>query len=88
MLLIDFENNKIDDKCEKNEKVKKSYLIVKRDKREKIFNFFDFEIIFVHDIEFFDVTNDVIVVINEVINASKTNDFIEIVENEKNEIDC
>ena len=55
MLLIDSWNCKI----EKNEKVEKSYLIVKRDKREKIFDFFDFETIFVHDIDIFDVVNKV-----------------------------
>ena len=53
---------------------------MKRDKREKIFDFFDFEIIFAHDIEFFDVIIDVI-------DANKTNDFIEFVENEKRKID-
>ena len=40
--------------------MKKSNFIAKRDKREKIFDFFDFETIFVHDIDFFDVVIDVI----------------------------
>ena len=55
MLLIDFWNDKINDKCDENEKIKKSYFDVKHDKRENVVNVFDFEIISTHDIDFFDV---------------------------------
>ena len=61
MLLIDFWCNKIDDfdeKCEENKEIKRSYFNVKRDKRENVINDnFDFEIISIHDIDFFDVAN-------------------------------
>ena len=68
---------------------------MKRDKRDDFDVMTNFEIISTHDNRFFDVTfdviNEIIVVANDVINdvidASKTNDFIDIVENEKNEID-
>ena len=68
---------------------------MKRDKRDDFDVITNFEIISVYDNRFFDVafdvTNEIIViandVINNVINASKTNNFIDIVENEKNEID-
>ena len=62
MLLNDFKNCEI----EKNEKVKNA---VKRDMREDVFDFIDFEITFFHDIEFLNVAEieacDVIDVINE-----------------------
>ena len=59
MLLIDFWDCKIDCKCEKNEKVKKSYLIVKRDKRDDFDVMTDFKTISIHDNVFFDVAIDV-----------------------------
>ena len=66
MLLINFWNDKIDDKCDENEEIKKSYFIVERNERENVVNVFDLEIISVHDIEIFYVLkeeNDAVVVI-------------------------
>ena len=66
-----------------------SYLIVIREKRENVFDF-DRETIFVHDIEFRDVKNDVIVVDikNEKTNektSEKTNVVIDVFDVEENE---
>ena len=69
MLLIDSWNCKIDDKYNEDEKVKRSYFNIERDKRENVVNDnFDFEIIFVHDINFLDIVIDVI---NKVIDEDK-----------------
>ena len=82
MLLIKLEIFKVDDKYEKNDEIKKSYLIVKRDKREDFVDVFDREITSIYDIEFFDVVvcnandaNEKTNEKNEVINAIVTNDF-------------
>ena len=45
MLLIDFWYNKIEKNKKNIENVKKLYLIVKRDKRKRVINNFDFKII-------------------------------------------
>ena len=90
LLLINSKDSKIDANCEKNEEVEKSIVIVKRDKREGEIDCFDREIIFAHDIDFFDVLSDVIDffdvitdVVNGAVDAEKTADFIEIDENEE-----
>ena len=82
ILLIDLKNCKID-KCKKVKKeIKKSYVIVivNRDKRENVVDCFDCEIIFVYNIDFRNVVNDVK---NEKINekTAKINE-----KNETNEI--
>ena len=80
MLLINSKNNKIDVNCEENEKVNKLYvMIVSFDKRKNEINCFNRETIFVHDIDFFDV-------VNNVIDVEKTTNFVEINENDKIEI--
>ena len=61
ILLIDLKNCKINE-CEKVEKeIKKLYviIIVSRDKRENVIDCFDCEIIFVHNIDFRNVVNDI-----------------------------
>ena len=70
-------------------------MIVKRDKRENEIDCFNFETIFVHNIDFLDVVNDItnddffdiiIDVVNDVIDVKKAINFIEVDENEKFEI--
>ena len=57
MLLINIKVCKIDE-CEKVEKeIKRSIVIVNRDKRKNVVNF-DHETIFVYNIDFFDVVNE------------------------------
>ena len=67
MLLIALLNCKI----EKDDEVERLYLTIKRDKRDDVFDFFDRETTSVHDIDFFDVVNDVtnnvVVVVDDVI---------------------
>ena len=78
MLLIEFDCCRVDDNCDENEKVKKSYLIVNRDKRDDFDDVIDRETISAQNIDFFDVACDVIDVkdkineINEVNNAVVT----------------
>ena len=55
--LTNIKSCKIDECEEIDEKVKKSIVIVKRDKRENIVNF-NRKTIFVHDIDFLDVVNE------------------------------
>ena len=63
-------------------------VIVSRDKRENEINCFDREIIFVHDIDFLDVLNDVIDFFDVIIDAvDGAVDFIEIDKGEELEVD-
>ena len=91
--MINSKNNKIDANCEKNEKVKRPYvMIVNRDKREREIDCFDRDAISAHNIDFFDVVNDVhdvektndsIDFFNVIIDVEKAIDSIEVDENEK-----
>ena len=64
-LLINFLNCKIDVKCEKNKKIDKLVVIVKRDNFENVN--FDFEIISIYVINFFNVVFEITNEINSVI---------------------
>ena len=75
--LIDFWGNKIGEDSEVDEKVERSYLMIRRGKREEIFDFFDFETISTHDIDFFDVVFDVIDVADEMTDEINTKTDVE-----------
>ena len=61
MLLTNFENCRIGGKCEEGEGIKRSYLIVRRGKREGVeLDLTGREAISVHDIGFLDVVGDVV----------------------------
>ena len=90
MLLINIKICRIDE-CEKvEEEVSRSYvMIVSRDKREREIDCFDREIIFAHDIDFFDVVNDIIsdvIDFEEAVDSIKVDESRELEVDEKNEI--
>ena len=64
-LLINFLNCKIDVKCEKDEKIDKLVVIVKRNNFENVN--FDFETISIHVTDFFDIVFEITNEINNVI---------------------
>ena len=82
MLLIDSKNCKI----EENEEVKKSYLIVKRDKRDDFIDFNN-ETIAVHDIDDFDVADDVDTKTNKKTNVKNVEKKVTAEKNEKDFFD-
>ena len=85
ILLIEFDCCTNDNNCDENEKIKKSYFIVERDRRDDVSNFFDREITSVHDIDFFDVVN---IVTYEIIDVNKTDKINEVnkIKDETNDV--
>ena len=91
MLLINSKGSRIGANCEKGEEVEKKVkrscviVIVNRDRREGEIDCFDREIIFVHNIDFLDVLDDVIDffdvitdVVGGAVDAEEAVDFIEV----------
>ena len=83
ILLIEFDCCTNDNNCDEDEEIKKSYFIVKRDKREDVSTFFDREITSVHDIDFLNIVN---VVTCDVVAVDMTNEINEKINDVNNAI--